>query len=177
MRFGSVCSGIEAASVAWPEGIRAMKQGNAIDRVGIRYGRLTVQVKAGRANDGHLLWQCLCDCGRACLVQSNNFRSGAKKGTQSCGCLRSEVSAKTKRVWNAGSTYQNHSDDQVFKNRKAWAKAVRRACGNACNRCGWDKAKCDVHHVIPRSVGGLNTLSNGEVICPNCHRVEHEASA
>ena len=21
---------------------------------------------------------------------------------------------------------------------------------------------------------GLNTISNGEVICPNCHRVEHE---
>ena len=24
--------------------------------------------------------------------------------------------------------------------------------------------------------GGLNTISNGEVICPNCHRVAHEQS-
>ena len=39
---------------------------------------------------------------------------------------------------------------------------------------GGDKARCDVHHRVARCDGGLNTISNGEVICPNCHRVEHE---
>ena len=50
------------------------------------------------------------------------------------------------------------------------------ARGATRERCGWDKARCDVHHRVARCDGGLNTISNGEVICPNCHRVAHEQS-
>lgn len=153
-----------------------MKQGNLIDRTGLRYGRLTVMARAGASSDGHALWACRCDCGAECLVQSNNFRTGKQKGTQSCGCLRSEVSSAPKKPWNVGTTYQNHGNEQVFKNRKAWANAVRRARGVACERCGWDKARCDVHHRVARANGGLNTVSNGDVICPNCHRIEHDGA-
>ena len=152
-----------------------MKRGNAIDRSGLIYGRLTVKEQAGRSSDGHVMWKCVCECGTECLVQSNNFRNGSQKGTQSCGCLRSEVSSRSRRKpWNSGITYQNHGAEQVFKNNKAWAAAVTRVKGNKCNRCGWHKAKCDVHHTIPRSAGGLNIVSNGEVVFPNCHRIEHE---
>jgi hypothetical protein len=154
-----------------------MKRGNIVDRTGVRYGRLQVKAIAGRSNDGHVLWQCLCDCGTLCLVQSNNFRAGAKKGTQSCGCLRSEVSSQPKASWNKGATYQIHADEKAYKNRKAWAAAVRRARGNSCERCGWGAAQCDVHHRVKRSEGGLNTVANGEVICPNCHRIEHGGRA
>jgi hypothetical protein len=150
-----------------------VKQGNLIDRTGVRYGRLTVIAQAGRSTDGHVLWRCRCDCGTECAVQSNNFRGGEQKGTQSCGCLRSEVSARPKAVWNKGTTYQNHSDERAYKSKKSWAAAVRRVKGGKCERCGWDKALCDVHHKVPRAAGGINTISNGEVICPNCHRVEH----
>ncbi len=163
---------MDAAGLAFPEVV--MKRGNVVDRVGLRYGRLTVVKQAGRVSDGHVLWACVCDCGNECLVQSNNFRRGEKRGTQSCGCLRSEVSSKPKKPWNVGLTYQNHSDERVYKNKKAWAKAVVRVRGATCERCGWDKARCDVHHRVARCDGGLNTISNGEVICPNCHRVEHE---
>ena len=83
------------------------------------------------------------------------------------------MSSRPRKAWNAGTTYQIHGDEHAYKNRKAWANAVRRARGNRCERCGWDKALCDVHHKVPRSAGGLNTVRNGEVICPNCHRIEH----
>ena len=132
-----------------------MKRGNVVDRVGLRYGRLTVVKQAGRASDGHVLWACVCDCGNECLVQSNNFRDGDKRGTQSCGCLRREVSSKPKKPWNVGMTYQNHGDERVYKNKKAWANAVVRVRGAACERCGWDKARCDVHHRVARCDGGL----------------------
>lgn len=155
-----------------------MKRGNAINRIGIRYGRLTVIRESGRATDGHVLWACVCDCGTECIVQSNNFRNGNKKGTQSCGCLRSEVSAKPKRPWNTGLTYQTHSVNRIYKNRKAWATAVLRIKGNRCERCGWDRARCDVHHRTLRRLGGMNIISNGEVICPNCHRIgPHQEAA
>lgn len=163
--FGMACCGLF--------GNQTMKQGNAIDHTGRRYGRLTVLEQCGRAKDGHVLWKCLCDCGTACIVQSNNFRGGAKRGTQSCGCLRSETNRRLKTVWNSGKTYQIHSDEQDYRSRKAWAEAVRKTRGNRCERCGWDEALCDVHHRVQRSVGGRNTISNGEVICPNCHRIEH----
>ena len=151
-----------------------VKRGNAINRLGVRYGRLVVIESAGRASDGHLLWKCKCDCGTVCLVMSNNFRSGLT-GTRSCGCLRSEVSSRPK-PWNTGRTYQNHGTDTVFKTKHSWANAVLRAQGNACSRCGWDKARCDVHHRVQRKDGGQNTVPNGEVLCPNCHRIEHQAS-
>ncbi|WP_408509611.1 HNH endonuclease signature motif containing protein [Paraburkholderia sediminicola] len=40
--------------------------------------------------------------------------------------------------------------------------------------CGWDKAGCDSHHRIPKAQGGAHTIENGMVLCPNCHRIEHE---
>ena len=40
----------------------------------------------------------------------------------------------------------------------------------------WAEARCDVHHITPRAEGGKNFVSNGVVLCPNCHRVAHEQS-
>lgn len=37
------------------------------------------------------------------------------------------------------------------------------------------EARCDVHHRVPKAHGGLHTLANAVVLCPNCHRIEHEA--
>ena len=63
---------------------------NAIDLVGIRFGRLFVLARAAR--DGalirrHARWHCRCDCGAECSVASVELRSGA---TISCGCYRVE---------------------------------------------------------------------------------------
>lgn len=42
-----------------------------------------------------------------------------------------------------------------------------------CAICGWNKAICDVHHIIPRKNGGDNSNDNLIVLCPNCHREIH----
>jgi hypothetical protein len=42
---------------------------------------------------------------------------------------------------------------------------------DACERCGWNEARCDVHRIIP---GGPYTEGNTITLCPNCHRVETE---
>lgn len=46
--------------------------------------------------------------------------------------------------------------------------------GNKCEKCGWKKSNCDVHHIIPKKDGGTNDEDNLIVLCPNCHRVEHD---
>lgn len=64
-----------------------------VDRTGNRYGRLVVirRVK-GKYHE------CLCDCGNICIVNADHLG----KDTNSCGCLRREVS--TARVKKHGET-------------------------------------------------------------------------
>ena len=73
-----------------------------------------------------------------------------------------------------GKSYSIRHGKHCYKTRHGWAKAAIREYGNKCDQCGWDAARCDVHHRVPKSLGGLHTLDNAIVLCPNCHRVIHE---
>lgn len=42
-----------------------------------------------------------------------------------------------------------------------------------CSICGWNESSCDIHHIIPRSNGGKDEMSNLIIVCPNCHRICH----
>lgn len=59
---------------------------NFKDRVGERYGRLTVMSCAGKTSSGATLWKCVCDCGNTVVVIGKNLISG---NTTSCGCMSS----------------------------------------------------------------------------------------
>ena len=61
------------------------------DLSGMKFGRLTVRNVSGRTSDRHLLWDCLCDCGKTVFVSSRDLTSGH---TQSCGCLQREKITK-----------------------------------------------------------------------------------
>lgn len=85
--------------------------GNFIDRVGQRFGRLTVIGLSERLPKGksvRIMWRCLCDCGNTKEVEAYNLKSN----TQSCGCLRNdrvkdtltthgEADTPLYRVWNS----------------------------------------------------------------------------
>lgn len=43
-----------------------------------------------------------------------------------------------------------------------------------CFNCDWDKTSCDLHHIIPQSKGGKDSIDNITHLCPNCHRLAHE---
>lgn len=54
---------------------------------GQKFGRLLVLGWPAERPDGSwAIWECLCDCGRLCLVRSRYLRDG----TRSCGCLMRE---------------------------------------------------------------------------------------
>ena len=59
---------------------------------GQKFGRLTVIERAENKN-GLVTWKCKCDCGKECVVRSNDLLSNS---TKSCGCLREEASHKPK---------------------------------------------------------------------------------
>ena len=153
--------------------------GNYRRLAGMKFGRLTAIRPSGIAADGHILWECRCSCKDKTIVhvKSHNLTK-ANGGTRSCGCLRREIASKRKRIaWNKGRTYAIAAPDgseRVYTQKHSWSNAVLRAKGSKCERCGWNRATCDVHHAVPRSRGGKNTISNGMVLCPNCHRELHE---
>jgi 5-methylcytosine-specific restriction endonuclease McrA len=76
-----------------------------------------------------------------------------------------------KGTWNKGKSYSIGKKE--YKNKRWWGMKAKEHYGNACMKCGWDKAECDVHHKIPLSDGGRHTIENAIVLCPNCHRLEH----
>ena len=148
--------------------------GNFTNLAGIRNGRLVAIEPVGVHRGGHVLWRCSCDCGGEKIVQSNNLQRSA--GTKSCGCLRKEAAAARRLkdgAWNEGKSYGIANGEHCYKTRHSWAKAAIRHYGNKCERCGWNEARCDVHHRTPKAMGGKHTVSNAVVLCPNCHRVEH----
>lgn len=147
-----------------------------VDLAGQRFGRLVAVSVIGKNRQNSLVWLCICDCGKTTQRSSASLKKA--KGVVSCGCYLKEKSKErlaAVKPWNKGKTYSNKSDDAEYTNKKAWSAAVIRKYGPKCQICGWDKARCDVHHIVPRSNGGKNTVNNGMVLCPNCHRVEHES--
>ena len=59
--------------------------------IGKKYGRLEVMYYAGRKSPGKHQWLCNCSCGASVTVISSSLQEG---NTQSCGCLRSEISRR-----------------------------------------------------------------------------------
>lgn len=71
------------------------------DKVGLRYGRLLVKELShvDPSKGRYAFWKCLCDCGNETIVKSAHLG----KGTNSCGCLARELSAKRiKKTHNTG---------------------------------------------------------------------------
>lgn len=65
---------------------------SVVDRVGKRYGRLSVTARAGNKIEPsgavRATWKCRCDCGNETVVSGQSLSRGA---TQSCGCLIKEA--------------------------------------------------------------------------------------
>lgn len=53
-------------------------------------------------------------------------------------------------------------------------KAMKRDNGK-CVKCG-SKEQLHLHHKLPILDGGLDTLGNVEMLCKNCHALEHKDS-
>ncbi|MFM0044100.1 hypothetical protein [Paraburkholderia sediminicola] len=79
---------------------------NARDLSGLRTGRLLVSHPSKRDADGHVMWHCICDCGKTKDIASNSLTR--KKPVQSCGCMNA-TTAQVKRLidgpWNEAKSY------------------------------------------------------------------------
>jgi len=67
------------------------------DLTGKRFGMLTVNKRAGKDKWGHILWECICDCGGLKITMPGDLGRRIK----SCGCLI-HVTGKDHPTWKGG---------------------------------------------------------------------------
>jgi hypothetical protein len=99
------------------------------------------------------LKECSCGCGELCNTPTARYLPGH--------VVRGRSIRKQKLVAHTG----------VYFGANSWTEIMKRVYGDVCMYCGWDKATCDVHHILPKALGGEYTLENGIILCPNCHRL------
>jgi hypothetical protein len=104
-------------------------------------------------------------------VENNCKRKHYAKGL----CLRHYNKLRIRRISDINSNFRSEFEignlNFSYKECTSWARAVKRVFGNKCMECGWNEDTCDVHHIIPKSQDGLNTLSNAIILCPNHHKL------
>lgn len=64
------------------------KQRDTSALVGKRFGRILVVKYVGASKTRQSLYECLCDCGKTCIIDGNKLSTGH---TRSCGCLKLEM--------------------------------------------------------------------------------------
>jgi hypothetical protein len=65
-----------------------------INRIGNRYGMLSVISEAENNKRGQARWFCKCDCGSYSTVEACRLANGM---TKSCGCLKRSIGGKNKK--------------------------------------------------------------------------------
>ena len=104
-----------------------------VNYVGRRYGRLIVINQIRKQGRSRLI--CTCDCGRTGEYAAYNLTSG---NTQSCGCLRKDVSPEkvskfVERIRAANLKHGHSVNYQPSKTYASWSDAKTR-CYNTANK-------------------------------------------
>ena len=65
-----------------------------IDLTGKRFGKLLVLRRSKHRVCGHIMWDCICDCGIKKTVQGGHLKRGATKSCHTCGRVKYKVGDK-----------------------------------------------------------------------------------
>jgi hypothetical protein len=91
------------------------------DRTGERYGRLIAVSYDGYRNS-QAFWKCKCDCGNIVVVNTDSLRRGT---TNSCGCLRKEITSTRMLVHGHAKRQKGKSSEYM-----TW-QAMKKRCLNS----------------------------------------------
>jgi hypothetical protein len=71
----------------------------------------------------------------------------------------------------------NLGDDSLWGVEDVKKEEVLKILGARCMRCGYSEFKecLDLHHIIPRFLGGSDSINNLLILCACCHRSLHLA--
>lgn len=65
-------------------------------------------------------------------------------------------------------------DSILDLSKRTVEKVLKRLC-LPCTCCGvyFENVVFDIHHIVPKKLGGTDDMDNLTYICPNCHRIAH----
>ena len=95
---------------------------------GMRFGRLIAYSQAEKVPNGkkgmfQSAWNCLCDCGKKCVVTAYRLRSGR---TVSCGCFRSENSSAMRKKNPTKPTHGHSVGKKLSPTYVSWSAMMQR---------------------------------------------------
>lgn len=128
-------------------------EANFISLVGQKFGRLLVEERGPNDSCNQVAYYCKCDCGNRVLVNANNLRRGT---TQSCGCLKSELTVKRNTI---------DLKDMVFGKLTVLEKTEKRSQGSVIWKC-----RCECGNI--KEVNGSN-LRQGYTRSCGCSTISH----
>lgn len=151
-----------------------------MDLTGKRFGKILVLKDSDKRQRGHILWLCLCDCGKIVEVRAEKLKGGT---TVSCGCYAKEIHSEVARklMTTHGLSYTSEYKRAANSKRRALKRAakgshaaqdivnIRQEQDNKCFYCFKDLLDYHVDHKVPLSREGSDDKRNLCVACPTCN--------
>ena len=127
-----------------------------LDLTGVRFGRWIV-VAPEPSHDDRTFWTCRCDCGSVRIVSTQTLRMHL---SQSCGCLRANVSSVVNRTHGATNTTEY----------RAWC-GIKKRCYNHATKSYADYGARGIV-VCDRWRDSFETFYTDMGQCPPGHSIE-----
>lgn len=112
-------------------------------------------------------------CSRSCYYAAMKGRGSVKHSCIHCGAEFFDSPSKGRKYCSRACV--NKSSKKTFKPKYSTVRKMMLARGMIvhCNRCGYGEHPeiLGVHHIDRNRKN--NDISNLEVLCPNCHSLEH----
>lgn len=118
-----------------------------LDLTGQRFGRLTAIEPTDERKGTSVVWRCICDCGKECLVPSDWLRRGGKR---SCGCLQDENRRRDITGQKRGHLTAIEPTDERCNGQTVWL---------------W---RCDCGATVRKTAGAVG--ASASTMCPECAR-------
>lgn len=67
--------------------------------------------------------------------------------------------------------YKGKYANSILELSKRTVSKIFKRLKIGCSICGWDKATCDIHHILGRKIENPDSHTNLTYVCPNCHRL------
>lgn len=101
---------------------------------------------------------------KTCPQCSNEYRGSGKTCSRSCA-------NKSRK----GTKYRGRPLKDKVRDLRSLKQRAFSLRGAKCERCDYSESSniLVLHHILHRKDGGSDDLENLEILCPNCHALEH----
>ena len=157
------------------------------DLSGQKFGKLLVIEYVGYHLDKSGLktpkFKCKCDCGEVCEVTSSSLKAGRKLCDKELLEFKREQGREISRVRRDKSIAEGRYEQKSFrrnnqKNLQKFSKLIYNKYNGVCQKCKQIHPKLisHAHHTIPvaQNKNLAFTLSNGILLCEDCHEEFHQ---